>query len=606
MRSHLGEEAGRPFTDAERAALQGDGEHDRSNGYDGKCCILPVPSAAAPLPNFRNCGRDADQTYEYRDQANDLLGYVLRWEARDGERKEFWPVTYWKDETGRASWEPKSWPEPRPLFGLQQLLSRPDAIVLLVEGEKSAQAVEFGPLADAFKSAERPVIGITWPGGSRPEVIKFADFHPLAGRDVVIVPDNDEPGEAAANQLIETLKHVGVRRLRRWKPPQGVPEKWDVADAIPDELTPEGLVESILRAPEIAIPRIVMTLDEFLADFIPPDYLVDGLLQKHFFYSLTGATGSGKTAVGLLLSVLVASRGPDRKLGLHAVEHGRVVYIAAENPTDIQMRMIGMAEKLNLDLDPRNFLVVKQIDSLEKDLPRIKREIASFGEVDLVIADTSPSLFEGKDENDNMQMRDHAKKLRGLCDLPGRPTVLALCHPPKNVTGPDSLVPRGGGAYLAEVDGNFSLWAHGDKLADLHWCGKFRGPDFAKIAFRLTTVMTTTLVDQKGRVLPTVMAEIVSDAEAEANETRAMGQEDKLLVAMLNNPAGSLAEWARACRWFKNGTPDTPDKKRSENVMNRLKRLKLISKKGRDYVLTKDGRQAAKKAGGPSGDKGAV
>ncbi len=281
---------------------------------------------------------------------------------------------------------------------------------------------------------------------------------------------------------------------------------------------------------------LVRTLTEFLDGYVPPDYLVDGLLLKHFLYSLTGATGSGKTAVALLLSVKIAARAGRQMFGPHEVEHGRVVYIALENPTDVRMRLIAMAAKMNLDIDPTDFLVIEQIGSLEKDLPRITREVESFGSVDLVTIDTSASLFLGEDENNNIQARDHAKLQRRLCDLPGRPTVLALCHPTKSVSSPDSLVPRGGGAYLNEVDGNSSLWTHGDKLADLHSVGKFRGPDFAKITFRLSTVMTTTLVDTKGRVLPTVMAEIVTEAEAEATEARAVGQEDKLLTAMLNNP----------------------------------------------------------------------
>jgi AAA domain-containing protein len=259
-----------------------------------------------------------------------------------------------------------------------------------------------------------------------------------------------------------------------------------------------------------------------------------------------------------------------------------------------------MAAKLNLDINANDFLAIEQIENLEKDIPRITREIEAFGDVELVIVDTSPSLFQGDNENDNMQMRDHAKRLRRLCDLPGRPVVLALCHPTKHVSGPDSLLPRGGGAALAEADGNLSLWGHDDKLADLHWCGKFRGPDFAKITFRLSTINTTTLVDKKGRLLPTVMAEVITDAEAEATETRAVGQEDKLLVAMSNNPMGSLTEWARACRWYMHGNPEQPDKKRAENVMRRLKRTKLVSMKGRDHVLTKDGNRAAKKAANPT------
>jgi hypothetical protein len=39
------------------------------------------------------------------------------------------------------------------------------------------------------------------------------------------------------------------------------------------------------------------TSSEFVAKFVPPDYLLDGVLQRCFLYSFTGRMGSGKTAV---------------------------------------------------------------------------------------------------------------------------------------------------------------------------------------------------------------------------------------------------------------------------------------------------------------------
>ena len=45
---------------------------------------------------------------------------------------------------------------------------------------------------------------------------------------------------------------------------------------------------------------------EFVGGYVPPDYIVDGLLQEGFLYSLTGATGAGKTAITLRLAVNVA------------------------------------------------------------------------------------------------------------------------------------------------------------------------------------------------------------------------------------------------------------------------------------------------------------
>jgi AAA domain len=99
--------------------------------------------------------------------------------------------------------------------------------------------------------------------------------------------------------------------------------------------------------PFIELPLIKSSKD-FVAGFIPPDYLVDGLLQEGFLYSLTGATGAGKTAITLRLAASVAlgtgfaGRGTKKR---------RVLYLAAENPADVRMRWIALAQQMDFDRD---------------------------------------------------------------------------------------------------------------------------------------------------------------------------------------------------------------------------------------------------------------
>jgi hypothetical protein len=216
--------------------------------------------------------------------------------------------------------------------------------------------------------------------------------------------------------------------------------------------------------------------------------------------------------------------------------------------------------------------------------------------VALVILDTSVALFQGDDENDAKQMLDHAHTQRKLCDLPGRPCVIALCHPVKNANSPEQLLPRGGGSYLNETDGNFTLWARDDSLTDLSWTGKLRGPDFEKITFRLPTVLTMKLMDKKGRMLPTVMAEIVTDADIAEAEAKALFQDNRLLAVIREHPEGSIAEWAANCGWTlkgKAGAPDKPNRSLVQRAVACLVKDKLLVKEGRGYALTKAGKAAA-------------
>jgi hypothetical protein len=341
--------------------------------------------------------------------------------------------------------------------------------------------------------------------------------------------------------------------------------------------------------------RIVVTLSEFLAQFTPPDYLIDGLLQRGFFYSLTGRTGIGKTAIAVLIAILVAMRSA-QKLGSHEVEHGRVLYITKENPTDVRMRLIGAAAKMGFDPDALDFLLIEKIQTISrKVLNQITQEIELFGELALVIVDTSVALFPGDEENSNTQVGKHARAQRDLTNLPGRPSVITLCHPGKNAHEKESMVPRGGGAFVAEVDGNFCLMSAGDRLVEMHWTGKLRGPDFEKIVFQLETVITTSLMDSKGRCLPTVMARVISDAQAQEAEAAAIFQENALLQAMSDDPNGSLAKWAEKCGWMspgKDGGQPQPKKWLVQRVLSRLEDHKFVSKAGRNYGLTNAGKKA--------------
>src|SRR5262245_9201800 len=51
---------------------------------------------------------------------------------------------------------------------------------------------------------------------------------------------------------------------------------------------------------------IIQSSADFVRGFVPPNYVVVGLIQRRFLYSLTGQTGSGKTAVTLRLTASVA------------------------------------------------------------------------------------------------------------------------------------------------------------------------------------------------------------------------------------------------------------------------------------------------------------
>jgi hypothetical protein len=339
----------------------------------------------------------------------------------------------------------------------------------------------------------------------------------------------------------------------------------------------------------------ILTKRQFVQGFQPPDYLVDGVLQKRFIYALTGATSHGKTAIALYIAQLVSSRDLDTALGNHAVDKGRAIYLVGENPDDLRMRVIG-ADSLRRDRPETDQIVfVPGTFHIPDMRAALERHARKMGGVDIVVVDTSAAYFLGDEELSNTQMGQHARMLRSLTTLPGGPCLLVLCHPIKHVTEPSQLLPRGGGAFVAEVDGNLTVWKRDDVLVELHH-GKIRGPGFEPITFRLERITAPALIDAKGRSIPTVRAVPISEHEEEATARRTRNDENQLLVAMRCGPERSIAELARACEWIQ-GNGD-PAKSKVHRLLAGLEQTKpkLVTKERGDWRLTEAGKSAAETA----------
>lgn len=340
--------------------------------------------------------------------------------------------------------------------------------------------------------------------------------------------------------------------------------------------------------------NIIKTSAEFVAGFVPPDYLIDRVLQRRFIYSNTAPTGEGKTAVTLTIAVAVAMGWP---VGEHEVEQGRVLYFAGENPDDIRMRWIMMAEHFTFNPHTISVYFVEGTFSIPLMEWRIKQEIEAKGEFSLIIVDTSAAYFQGDNENDNAQMGNHARSLRRLTTMPGRPCVIVNCHPVK-AFNPDNLLPRGGGAFIAELDGNLTC-SNLSGVVKVHWQGKFRGPDFPPIPFALRTVTTPNLIDAKGRVIPTVIAAPITDAEQSTIETQSHHDENQVLILLDKQPKMSMADIAEACGWkSSNGKPA---KSKVFRIIDRLRKEKLVVReRGGQNTLTDKGRGEVRKAPKPN------
>lgn len=319
---------------------------------------------------------------------------------------------------------------------------------------------------------------------------------------------------------------------------------------------------------------------QFVRGFVPPDYVVDGIFQRRFCYAITGKTGSGKTAIGMLLTAHIIT---GRSIAGRDVAKGPVLYLAGENPTDVQMRWLGLTQQMGIDPATADVHFIDGVVPLSQTADKISAEAtAKCLQPAAIIVDTAAAYFEGDDDNNNVQMGDYARMLRSLTQLPGGPAVFILCHPTKRA-GDDDLIPKGGGAFLNEVDGNVGARKDGELIA-VSVQGKFRGPEFNPIYFELQAVYHPLLKDSRGRSIPTVIARALDGPAMEARDLAGERDEDKLLRTIEKHPRKSQRELAMAAGWGSHAKVNRLGKK--------LEIQKLIKLEGRGWILTSVGQRA--------------
>lgn len=205
--------------------------------------VYPVPDGA-PFPprDFGDALGEPSNIYVYRDNQGRLLGYILRFDGFAG--KTIRPATLWMNEAGKYEWRLHGFPMPRPLYNLHLLAQRPDAPVLIVEGEKSANA--------ASLLFPEHVVVTTMHGAKSPGQ---SDLTPLLGRIVSMWADYDGPGQRYEETMVKLLRlqddkaSISIMQLITYSAaydldknpmlePGFIPsEGWDAADAVAEGWT---------------------------------------------------------------------------------------------------------------------------------------------------------------------------------------------------------------------------------------------------------------------------------------------------------------------------------------------------------------------------------
>jgi hypothetical protein len=339
-------------------------------------------------------GKRQTGLWEYRGGGGELLGYVARFDDQSG--KDVVPF-FKRNVTG---WSAGAAPEPRPLYGLHKL-QRHQGPVLILEGEKATDAAQ--RLAPGYAC-------LTWPGGCK--AVGKADFTPLAGRDVIIWPDADEPGYKAAKDVFAVLKRSGAASVRVIDVPSDKSKGWDAADAIAEGWTSHefnALVVSPSQSPRgetVRHPLKVLNFHEFLALELPVrGNVLFPVLPQQGLVMLYAPRGVGKTWASLSMAWAAASGG--KALGGWSADRPwRVIYIDGEMPAAVlQERLAFVAQGAGGDCDP-DFLKILTPDIQEAGMPNLATPEGRaalepyIADREVIVIDNLATLSRGGRENE--------------------------------------------------------------------------------------------------------------------------------------------------------------------------------------------------------------
>ncbi|MDP3936209.1 MAG: AAA family ATPase [Alphaproteobacteria bacterium] len=226
-----------------------------------------VPTSEHPAPQLgEGClaklahHNNETARYTYTDEQGNSLFHVVRLEPKDPSKtgKMLLPLSYGMDPSSSPStpcWALKKYQSsdnrPLPLYNLKELMDHPTKPILIVEGEKTA---------DAAQHIFPEMVVTTWHGGAG-NVMNGA-VAVLKHRNVVMWPDNDAIGHKAMDALAHRCKEVGAKSIQMvglafGKDAPKLPEKWDLADSLPKGLTPDILRQKLA---DLDLPIVTETL----------------------------------------------------------------------------------------------------------------------------------------------------------------------------------------------------------------------------------------------------------------------------------------------------------------------------------------------------------
>jgi len=265
-----------------------------------------------PAPMKREAG--APKWTETRYEVKDAAGTLIATKVRRDPGKIIW----WELPDGTRGLRSAKLRTDDMLFRSEFLATKPDASVVICEGEKAAAALA--------KLGVTCALGTT--GGAEASLSRAA-VEPLRGREVFLWPDNDEPGRKHMAKIRSVLAGVAANVYTiRWA---SAPDKGDAADWCPgktledfgelarvstSEPPPEWVVPfsraMVAFAREIDRRVLGEPLGAISSGLTELDRNIRGGFLPGEVYLFGAPTGGGKTTIMQSIAINVATGNPER------------------------------------------------------------------------------------------------------------------------------------------------------------------------------------------------------------------------------------------------------------------------------------------------------
>jgi len=383
--------------------------------------------------------KSVETVYDYRNEAGTLLYQVLRYKPKDFRQRR-------PDGKGGWIWNLQG-VKPAVLYRLPEIIKAEQ--VLVVEGEKDADNLAALGFSATCNS-----------GGAGKWRDEYSDC--LKGKDIIIIPDQDEPGRKHGEQVAASLQ--GKARSIKMIQLAGVKDVSDFINTFKDDKEAAGEALSILidGAKEYEIPQTekrdygfnFRSAYDLCKEPNPIEWIIKPYMDEESMIEVFGEPGAMKSFLATDIGLSIASGKTWH--GNPIKKKGPVFYIPGEGFAGINKRIKAWAIHHKIDLESIPFFVsgrpaqlIETTEDLFQDLDILVRD---NGKPVLIVLDTLNRNFGPGDENATQDMT----RFISACDMiRARYSCAIMIIHHSGLTATDRA--RGASALKAALDWEYKM-----------------------------------------------------------------------------------------------------------------------------------------------------